>query len=899
MKKSKFKQKKKSKLLNLGRKNLFILLSFIISFVIINLVYICFNIIPFGNNTVLRMDLYHQYGPLFAELHDRLSDGASLLYSWNSGCGSSFLGNFYNYLSSPLSLLVLLFGHQNNPEAISFLIALKVSLASTFFCFYLKHSKEFSKNNCTSVAFSVLYSFCGYFVAYYWNLMWLDAFMLLPLVVLGIERIINDKKCLLYIISLSITIFSNYYLGYMICIFSVMYAIMYYFGKYSFNSKYVQLNKDIKISLIKKITNLRLPVSITKFIISSLSAVLLCAFSLLPLYFILQNSSATSGEFPQDCNTYFKTFDFLVNHFAGLDPTIRSSGDNVLPNIYCGVITLLLSLLYLFIKSISIKEKVTRILMLIFLYFSFNLNILNYIWHGFHFPNDLPYRQSFLYSFIILTIAYKALLRINEITNKDIVKIGIGVLTFIIIAEKIGSKNIIESTILISGIFIIIYTLILILFNKFKLQKFVMSTILLCCVIIEILVANTDNYVMDQKKVNYTGDYSSFQQVKQEISKNEKSPFYRMELTDLNTRMDPCWFGYNGISIFSSMAYEKVANLQYNLGMFGNYINSYTYFMQTPIYNSMFGIKYVIDNTNDKKFNQELYTKIKTINKYKIYKYNYSLPVAFCSNFELQQWSPTNSNPFVNQNNFIYYSTGIDDVLSSLFVNDIEYNNINDFGDNLNSGNYSYYKTYNDSSASFTMNYVLDRKQNVYIYVKSDNIDKNTITVRADGCDICNQNINEEYILDCGVWEEGTVISIDIPIKDNKNSGNVDCNAYGLDISKFKNAYKILNNSSMKITQFKESNFKGTINAKKAGILCTSIPYDTSWKVYVDGMQVDDKDIKKIGDSLLGVTMSKGKHELEFKYVPKGLFAGALISILVLICLIILKIYRRSIKKYN
>ena len=84
-----------------------------IALFIILLVYFCYEIIPFGERTVYRMDLYHQYGPLFSELYDRLTSGESLIYSWNTGLGSSFLGNFYNYLSSPVSLIILLFGHKS------------------------------------------------------------------------------------------------------------------------------------------------------------------------------------------------------------------------------------------------------------------------------------------------------------------------------------------------------------------------------------------------------------------------------------------------------------------------------------------------------------------------------------------------------------------------------------------------------------------------------------------------------------------------------------------------------------------------------------------------------------------------------------------------------------------
>ena len=142
---------------------------------IMTIVYYCFNLSPlFGDVTILRMDLYHQYGPLYAELYERITNLDSFLYSWKSGGGSGFLGNFYNYLSSPTLIIMLLFGHENMPEAIAAMIFVKAVLASFTFSYFL--TKKFDNRTPLASAFGVLYACSGYFIAYYWNVMWLDAF---------------------------------------------------------------------------------------------------------------------------------------------------------------------------------------------------------------------------------------------------------------------------------------------------------------------------------------------------------------------------------------------------------------------------------------------------------------------------------------------------------------------------------------------------------------------------------------------------------------------------------------------------------------------------------------------------------------------------------------------------
>ena len=172
------------------------------------------------------MDLYHQYGPLFAELYERVMNGASLTYSWVSGLGSCFLGNYFNYLSSPIGAIIMFFGHKNMPEAIASMILIKAALSASTFTYYLKRSLK--SQSFASTAFGIMYAFCAYMLAYYWNVMWLDAMVLLPVVLLGIERIINHGKPVTYIIGLALSMFSNYYMSYMLCIFSVIYFIYYF-----------------------------------------------------------------------------------------------------------------------------------------------------------------------------------------------------------------------------------------------------------------------------------------------------------------------------------------------------------------------------------------------------------------------------------------------------------------------------------------------------------------------------------------------------------------------------------------------------------------------------------------------------------------------------------------------
>ena len=399
------------------------LLSAAFAFGIMMLMYLFHgNSLWLGDHTVLRIDLYHQYGPLYAEVYDRITQGDSLVYSWTSGLGGSFLGNLFNYCSSPFALIMLLFGHKNMPEAIAVMILGKAMLAAAGFTYYINKTNGHVRKE--SIIFGQMYAFSAYFVAYSWNIMWLDAFAVFPLVMHGIERIIQKNKPGLYIAAMTYTMITNYYMAFMVCIFSVLYFLYFYFGRYELTSSIfrkkeeaalivenipetVHNDSDDAVILLDSVSEIPddyiqetvtdntsdeslfvesisedsavTPVADTEtkikrerkyllkyrrfwvtgwtFALSSFLCFALAAFALIPVYFCLQSSSATAGTFPEESKQYFDIFTFIANHLPAVEPTIRSSGDNVIPNVYCGLLTVILLPFYFLSDRIPGKRQ--------------------------------------------------------------------------------------------------------------------------------------------------------------------------------------------------------------------------------------------------------------------------------------------------------------------------------------------------------------------------------------------------------------------------------------------------------------------------------------------------------------------------------------------------------------
>ncbi len=906
-------------------RNKYSVLAFGVAAFIMIIVYYCFDIIPFGDMTVLRMDMYHQYGPLFAELYDRITQGKSLLYSWNTGLGSSFLGNFSNYLASPTAIFMLLLGHKNMPEAISLMILVKAAFSAAFFSYYLR--KTSGKNDFSITAFGVLYAFCGYFIAYYWNIMWTDAFTVFPLVMYGLECLIYHGKWRTYLFSLAFVMLSNYYMAYIICLFSVIYFLISYFSHYSLTTVFTRKHfvdeegNELKVrrkldpnapSLFYCIKNSRLLVTGFRFALASIGAAALAAVLLVPTFFILRGSSATSGSFPSEVKTYFSILDFLANHLTSLEPTIRSSGEDVLPNIFCGALTVMLVPLYLYSKHYTVWEKTGFVGMLGLLFISFNTNTLNYIWHGFHFPNDLPYRFSFVYCFILLVMAYKALIHIKDYSPRTLLTVGIAMMAFIAVIQKTQSKNVTEDTVIITIAFVAFYTFLLVLMRGGKYQAGAMTLLLLCGVISEMAIGNTSHYVMQQAKTYFAGDYDEFRQVKDLLDQREADKHYRMELTELRARMDPSWFDYNGISVFSSMAYETTSNLVHYLGVDGNVINSYTNNgYQTPVFNMMTSLKYIVDNTTDTPVQDEqLFTFVgESLNeggnsgKFKAYQNNYWLNIGYCVNNDVLNWSYDFPNPFGVQSDYFERATGVDEVFTQHSIDNFICGGVDDPDYNAESGEIDYICTSSAAGASLTAVFNAEESKNYYLYIECGDLQN----VDVEYNDMCyTHDFDSEHLVSIGYIEEGTPVSIVLPFEDDApTSGTIKLWLYSIDMDRFELGYNKLKAGELNVNTFTDTKITGSVHASEDCLFYTSIPYDEGWHVSVDGKKVSLDTLREceIGNGLLGFSLTQGDHQIEMKYVPRGLYIGCGISAaavaVLLLWLVVLKKKKVVIESCN
>ena len=189
------------------------------------LIFLIKRIYPFGQESFLRTDLYHQYAPFLREFQAKLQSFAPMSYSFNLGLGV----NFTSLLASPLNFFVFFFPKGLVLEYISYLIVLKIALCGMTASIYFR--RHFRKGGYFSAIFGIIYALSGYIAAYSWNVMWLDCLILFPLILLGLEELMERGRPLLYTVSLALSILCNYYISIMICLFLILYFVSLFFDE--------------------------------------------------------------------------------------------------------------------------------------------------------------------------------------------------------------------------------------------------------------------------------------------------------------------------------------------------------------------------------------------------------------------------------------------------------------------------------------------------------------------------------------------------------------------------------------------------------------------------------------------------------------------------------------------
>lgn len=499
--------------------------AFLIPFVFIIAGAIARKIAPFGENTLMAIDAWGQYFPMLREMKRAFRE-LDFSYSFTGALGFDLTAQSAYYTNSPLWFLLFILPGELTPGQVDLMVFIRFGLAGLTFFHYL--SSHYGKKDYGMVFFSSAYALSGYTLAFINQFMWMDAVILLPLVMLGIEQIIKGEKGMwLYFGSLFLTIFSNFYIAFMVCFFAVLWYMLQ------------------TVCMFKGVRNMF--ISVFRFGICSLLAGVLNLPVLLPLLRAIGNTLASDLGFGNTFRFYHSITEMLEMFL----PFRPSSLAFEAPNIYFGVVPLLFCIVAVFSKERIIK-KLSYLLLFAFMFLSFNFNLLDFIWHGFHFPNQLPGRQSFIFAFLGLVIAYSGYRYLTSLLKEEnYVRAIVSIALCTLICAEVGANAIHK------------------ICNDTK------------CVTIESTLRNDAD--LSVVRENYNPD-------------PDKNEFWRIELSDHRYNGGQL-YGYNGISHYSSTMSGDCYNFFIKLGMSIYARNVSSEYTPNPVLNSLFGIRYIVNSS--------------------------------------------------------------------------------------------------------------------------------------------------------------------------------------------------------------------------------------------------------------------------------------------------------------
>lgn len=833
------------------------ILAFLIPCLLILGIYACIGIYPFGKKSLLTVDMAGQYVAFFNAYKNIFSEGLSAFYSFSKTLGGNMFGLITYYLMSPFNLILLLFNQMNITEAILIINILKIGACGL--TSYIYFNKTFKDKNLVTIIFSIVYALCAYNIVYSQNLLWLDGVIFLPLVFLGIDRLVEKQKPILFYLMLTLTIFCNYYIGYMTCIGSLAYFLY----KFYLNNNYKLSFKENKKDILYFFKYALLAVGTTMVIL------LPSLFSL-----IAGKADANLGEFVPK-QTY-PVIELISRFFIGAFTNKDLSGGA--PNIYISLMMVVLAFVYFFNSKINHKEKRGTLFLILFFAISFIFYPVDVVWHTFQHPAGFPFRYSFIFDFILLIIAFKCYQNITGVNREIFKKLIPAVIVVALIMDKLMYKTNMYYTIIGSGALIVAYLLYLYYSKNQTIKKILALIIILEISINGVLIVYNMKY---QEREEYTDFVTNYGKVIEDIKTRDNS-FYRIEKDYSYSTNDPLLLNYNGISHFSSI-YEGTNN-----SLLGDYLGIFNRFYvtnhlgSTPVTDSIFNIKYLIGNKTNSYYNL-----LNTYgNEIYLYENKYDLPLGFMVNNSLEDLELKKLKPFTNQNEILQNMSGLN---KDVFLKN---NRVTEKQQNLeltdDTKTYIYNRANVNLNASLTYTVNVDYTGELYAYVASDYNKKVDILLNGESIiDTSDQNSYRYNILSLGYFEKGKKIEFKIELLEEDLKFD-DIVFYTLNMDNFNEHINVLqNNNSLNVLENNNDYLKTTIKVDNPNqILYTSIPLDKGWTIKVDG------DIQKpieIFDSLVGLKLEQGTHIIEFNYTPRGLYIGGIISIISIVLVLILK----------
>ncbi|MCQ2516025.1 MAG: YfhO family protein [Saccharofermentans sp.] len=895
---------------------------------------------PLGKYTVLISDLEAQYAPYLFLLKSKLMnlDFSNLVsnfgYSFLLGAGKNFAGTFGYYLSSPFNLLVLLFDSTQTNEFVLLLMCLKISLSAAFMCAFIRE-RSIDKKSKWPILWGVMYAYSSYVMLFMLQIMWLDGYLLLPLLLLMIERYIKNGKLGGVTAVLLLLFFSNYYMAYMVGVFSFLYLLarMYLEGLFE------KSKQPLKI--------------IGSFILRAVLCGLTLGAILVPVGLdTITNSDPTH----YNLEDYYVTFSFaqiVDRFFLGYPGDFGEVLIHNLPFIFVSLLVTILCTVYLVSKAFSGREKKLYTASFILIYITLCIDVLDIAWQVFDRPNWFWHREAFVFLPFFLIVSYKAFERLKEITVNDLLKSGAILAGLLLFAQSFGDMNKNDKLFVYNIAFIAVIILILLGMKKedwagqLKDMGIILPKILAIVVVFETAILAP---MLSSGTATMSIFYGEIDEYKEGIATfmdcadatNNVANGFRSEYENIFSKnaLDISgasqYAGYRGVSFFNSNSNKNFGRFLKQLG----YLVNYNYFADTYSYcapdtDAFFsiGTLYCTDEYQDASF----IASTDTIN---FYRNDNVLPLAFPVqssaldfDFYSLETSTESKNYFefrndwyaslfdsfnedyiitqedgitmelvncadINLNNYIV-STVDEETVHSDRDEDSESFDPDDLGlevvdDYINAS--TYYQTNAKIPLIISYDVEITRPDELYVSITVPRTMGDS-DIYLNGQCIGSHSAGTYYscVYRLGSFEVGDKINLSIS-SESSSFTLMEVNFAYFDMESFENQFSGVNNTAVTVNDVSDGYVDLSANVGSDELVLTTIPYENGWTCYVDGVETP---IIPYQDALIAIDSGEGSHDITLRFTPPGFKAGLLVSVVGIVGLIAVSVIDSRKKNCN
>ncbi len=899
---------KKEKIQQLAVRSIPYIIVFFAAFAVGLICYAIKDVSPFGEQTMVCMDFWAQYLPMYAEkVHtDSLND---FFYSWNGSFGYNAWAQSAYYGNSIFTLPLFLMPLKMLTTYFDWVMIIKMGLCAVT-CLGLLQFKTKSRSPFL-MGGAVAYAVSAYMLAFMPQIMWTDCVIYMPLLLIGLDKLIHEKKPLLYTCMLAWIIITNFYIGFAICIFCCLYFAASYVPM-------IQLTKNSENLIVFK-NGRELGHTLARFSVFSLLGGAAAGAVIVPIGLAISQAISSELAAPSELKWYANISSILQYMLPNAPITTGFTGYNL----WCGIAVFILVPLYFFNKNFSVKERISNAVLVVFMGISLVCNYLDYLWHGLHFPNQLPARWSFLFILLFILLSCRAFMQLKGVKLPYVLaSIGIGATAIIVGVKGFGKTEPTELGVIHWIVFALVAALLIasaILANprqpkpaevseedaeetpqmpvqddpkKVRARRIGAGV---CAVSMAVLMMgesgysfimsykDTESYVRPLNGAFYKNRSMQHYNAAKDLKSGEDG-FWRMEANAGFTYDAPMIGDYKGMSYYSStMRGDSYRLLEY-LGnrVYAKNVSS-VYNLASPVQNALFSVRYNIDFAkNSHLVMPDCSVVLEQDDACIVTENEKILSLGYAVSDDILNFTLSDEvRAIVNQSKFVNALCGEDmKIFQQMRTTAFSYENLK--LDESSNWNTNYYIK-NDNADEVFFHYTYTCKEDGYVFMEN-NFRAGSLVFTWGENQTKKYDPGKVKFDALGYFKAGDVINIVASAK-NIRIGCCGLNLYRFDEEAWQKAYDRLADEQLQIDEFDNTYIKGTVNLKEDQLFMTSIAQDGGWDVYCDGEKMDTE---IIAGQLLGVQLPAGTHVLEFRYKVPGLAVGMVISILGVLCIIFL-----------